>query len=93
MDTTRRCDTDAFAPWDCEQVITFRDESTGLRAVIAVDDTTLGPGFGGVRFRREAPSPRGFLPREKSSTPPSAFMVAVHRCPLAPTPRLAHPPG
>ncbi|WP_226344181.1 Glu/Leu/Phe/Val dehydrogenase dimerization domain-containing protein [Agilicoccus flavus] len=37
--------------WDSEQVITCRDEQVGLRAVVAVDDTTLGPGFGGVRFR------------------------------------------
>ncbi|AXH95277.1 Glu/Leu/Phe/Val dehydrogenase [Ornithinimicrobium avium] len=34
-----------------EQVITCHDEEVGLRAVIAVDDTTLGPGFGGVRWR------------------------------------------
>lgn len=34
-----------------EQVITCSDARTGLRAVIAVDDTTLGPGFGGVRWR------------------------------------------
>lgn len=33
-----------------EQVITCRDDDLGLRAVIAVDDTTLGPGFGGVRW-------------------------------------------
>lgn len=33
-----------------EQVITCRDEATGLVAAIAVDDTTLGPGFGGVRW-------------------------------------------
>lgn len=34
-----------------EQVITFRDERVGLQAVIAIDDTTLGPGFGGVRWK------------------------------------------
>ena len=34
-----------------EQVITCRDATVGLRAVIAIDDTTLGPGFGGVRWR------------------------------------------
>lgn len=34
-----------------EQVITGHDRATGLRAVIAIDDTTLGPGFGGVRWR------------------------------------------
>lgn len=37
--------------WDSEQVITCRDEAAGLRAVIAIDDSTLGPGFGGVRMR------------------------------------------
>ncbi|QDO87523.1 Glu/Leu/Phe/Val dehydrogenase [Ornithinimicrobium ciconiae] len=34
-----------------EQVITCHDDATGLRAVIAIDDTTLGPGFGGTRWR------------------------------------------
>lgn len=38
-------------PWHSEQVITCRDDSVGLKAVIAIDDTTLGPGFGGVRMR------------------------------------------
>ncbi|WP_277454514.1 Glu/Leu/Phe/Val dehydrogenase dimerization domain-containing protein [Janibacter sp. DB-40] len=38
-------------PWASEQTITCRDERTGLRAIIAIDDTTLGPGFGGVRYR------------------------------------------
>lgn len=38
-------------PWTSEQIVTCRDEATGLRAVIAFDDTTLGPGFGGVRWR------------------------------------------
>lgn len=37
--------------WTSEQVITCQDDTVGLRAVIAVDDTTLGPGFGGVRFK------------------------------------------
>lgn len=34
-----------------EQVITCRDDTVGLRAVIAIDNTTLGPGFGGTRWR------------------------------------------
>ena len=38
-------------PWATEQTITCRDDRVGLRAVIAIDDTTLGPGFGGVRLR------------------------------------------
>lgn len=48
MSSETRDDIDLFAG---EQVITCRDDSTGLRAVIAIDDTTLGPGFGGVRWR------------------------------------------
>lgn len=42
---------DPFDPWRSEQIVTVRDETTGLRAVIAFDDTTLGPGFGRVRWR------------------------------------------
>ena len=42
---------DALDLFAGEQVITCRDDATGLRAVIAIDDTTLGPGFGGVRWR------------------------------------------
>lgn len=38
-------------PWATEQTITCHDDRVGLRAVIAIDDTTLGPGFGGVRYR------------------------------------------
>ena len=34
-----------------EQVVVCRDEELGLQAVIAIDDTTRGPGFGGVRLR------------------------------------------
>jgi leucine dehydrogenase len=36
---------------DVEQLTTCQDRTTGLRAVIAVDDTTLGPGLGGIRWR------------------------------------------
>lgn len=32
-------------------VITCRDTSVGLRAIIAIDDTTLGPALGGVRWK------------------------------------------
>lgn len=34
-----------------EQLILCEDRTTGLRAVIAIDDTTLGPGLGGVRLK------------------------------------------
>lgn len=33
-----------------EQIVFCRDERTGLRAIIAIHDTTLGPGLGGTRF-------------------------------------------
>ncbi|MFC5676948.1 Glu/Leu/Phe/Val dehydrogenase dimerization domain-containing protein [Aeromicrobium endophyticum] len=33
-----------------EQIVFCRDEPTGLRAIIAIHDTTLGPGLGGTRF-------------------------------------------
>ena len=34
-----------------EQVAHFHDHATGLRAIIAVHSTALGPGLGGARFR------------------------------------------
>ena len=34
-----------------ERLVLCSDEDAELRAVIAIDDTTLGPGFGGVRMR------------------------------------------
>lgn len=34
-----------------EQVLYCRDEESGLRAIIAIHDTTLGPAFGGTRFK------------------------------------------
>lgn len=34
-----------------EQLVHLADPATGLRAVVAIDDTTLGPGLGGVRMR------------------------------------------
>jgi leucine dehydrogenase len=35
-----------------EQVIFFREPVSGLRAIVAIHDTTLGPAIGGVRMRR-----------------------------------------
>src|SRR3954469_17636454 len=35
-----------------EQVVFCQDEESGLRAVIALWSTALGPGLGGTRFRR-----------------------------------------
>jgi glutamate dehydrogenase/leucine dehydrogenase len=34
-----------------ETVVLCHDKSTGMRAIIALHDTTLGPGLGGTRFR------------------------------------------
>lgn len=36
---------------DHEQVVFCRDRETGLRAIIAIHDTTLGPSLGGIRMR------------------------------------------
>ena len=33
-----------------EQVVYCNDESTGLKAIIAIHDTTLGPALGGCRM-------------------------------------------
>ena len=52
-------------PWTSEQIITCHDKATGLRAVIAIDDTTLGPGFGGVRLA-EYPSAQAAIVAGKS---------------------------
>ncbi|HET9093473.1 MAG TPA: Glu/Leu/Phe/Val dehydrogenase dimerization domain-containing protein [Solirubrobacteraceae bacterium] len=45
-------DEGAFDHWNSEQLVLCHDEERGLRAVIAIDDTTLGPGLGGVRCVR-----------------------------------------
>jgi leucine dehydrogenase len=42
-----------------ERLAVFRDRETGLRAVIAIHDTTLGPGLGGTRVRRYASNAAG----------------------------------
>ncbi|MDO8187557.1 Glu/Leu/Phe/Val dehydrogenase dimerization domain-containing protein [Conexibacter sp. JD483] len=48
METTLTHDGEV---WASEQLVLCRDEERGLRAVIAIDDTTLGPGLGGIRYR------------------------------------------
>jgi len=35
-----------------EQIVFFREPVSGLRAIVAIHDTTLGPAIGGVRMRR-----------------------------------------
>lgn len=39
-----------MAEYGHEQVTHFLDEATGLRAIVALHDTTLGPGLGGTRL-------------------------------------------
>ncbi len=39
----------SWEPWQGEQLVLCRDDSVDLRAAIAIDDTTMGPGLGGVR--------------------------------------------
>lgn len=41
---------DELAAAGHEQVVFCRDEETGLRAIISIHDTTLGPALGGTRF-------------------------------------------
>lgn len=42
--------TDVFQSGDHEQVVFCRDEPSGLRAIIAVHSTALGPALGGTRI-------------------------------------------
>jgi len=44
-----------------EEVATWLDRETGLRAIIAIHDTTLGPGLGGTRLRRYDSSAEALL--------------------------------
>ncbi len=40
-----------LSPWASETLVFCSDASAGLRAVIAIDSTTLGPALGGVRLK------------------------------------------
>jgi valine dehydrogenase (NAD+) len=42
---------DAMVPGGCEQVVYCHDTATGLRAIVAIHSTALGPALGGTRFR------------------------------------------
>jgi valine dehydrogenase (NAD+) len=42
--------TEVFQAGDHEQVVFCRDEPSGLRAIIAIHSTALGPALGGTRF-------------------------------------------
>src|SRR5688500_3618004 len=41
---------DRFPGFPHEQVTFLQDPDTGLRAIVAIHDTSLGPAFGGTRF-------------------------------------------
>jgi leucine dehydrogenase len=41
----------AADPWRGEQLVFCHDAASGLRAVIAIDDMSRGPAFGGVRYK------------------------------------------
>ncbi len=43
--------TDPVAEVRTERLAIAHDQATGMRAVIAIDDTTRGPGLGGVRWK------------------------------------------
>lgn len=36
--------------YDYEELVFFQDRTTGLKAIVAIHDTTLGPALGGCRF-------------------------------------------
>src|SRR5699024_7108205 len=59
-----------------EQVITCHDRTTGLRAVIAIDNTTLGPGFGGTRWRPYASPEAAVIEAQRLA----AAMTLKHAC-------------
>jgi len=42
----------AAGEWDAERMIVAHERSSGLRAVIVIDSTALGPALGGIRLRR-----------------------------------------
>ncbi len=42
---------DALVEGGYEQVLFCQDAASGLRSIIVIHDTTLGPAFGGVRMR------------------------------------------
>lgn len=69
---------DFLAPdfFDSEQVIACHDRATGLRAVIAIDNTTLGPGFGGTRWRPYASPEAAVIEAQRLA----AAMTLKHAC-------------
>ncbi len=47
-----------LAEYRYEQVVFCHDKSTGLRAIIAIHNTTLGPALGGCRMYRPSDAGR-----------------------------------
>src|SRR5688500_5876782 len=41
---------DKLTQYDYEQIVFCQDKSSGLKAIIAIHNTTLGPGLGGTRM-------------------------------------------
>jgi valine dehydrogenase (NAD+) len=67
--------TDDLASAGHEQVVFCRDRESGLRAIIAIHDTTLGPALGGTRmypYRSEADALRDVLRLSRGMTSKSA---------------------
>src|SRR5690606_41206661 len=58
-----------------ESVHFFHDSRTGLRAIVALHDTTFGPGLGGTRaistYETEAEAERGIVQGNDRPEPPS----------------------
>ena len=66
---------------DHEQVVFVRERSVGLRAIIAIHDTTLGPALGGVRmypYASESDAVRDVLRLSRGMT----YKAAVLDCGL-----------
>jgi hypothetical protein len=43
---------DALVSSECEEIVFLNEPGSGLRAVLVIHDTSLGPAVGGVRFKR-----------------------------------------
>ena len=50
MPTMNEAITDRMSTFDHEQVVFCQDKATGLKSIIAIHDTTLGPAVGGTRM-------------------------------------------